>query len=69
MKIPDIQNILPAVSQQIFLAINPGRILKKQILKKFRRTGERYVFIVYTDSWQFVQRFTGIHQMMQMLCI
>ena len=66
MKIPDIQNILPAVSQQIFLAINPGRILKRQISKNLKKTEDPGVLTVYTDSWQSARRFIGTVQRMLM---
>ena len=59
MKIQDIRNILPAALQQIFPVMNPLEILKKQILKKFRRTEEPGVLTGYTDSWRSARHFIG----------
>ena len=61
-----IRNILPAALLLTFPDMNPGRILKRQILRNLRKTEDHGVLTGYTGSWQSVRRFTGTVQRMRM---
>ena len=62
MKIQAIRNILLAALLPTFPDMNPGRILKRQILRNLRKTEDHDVLTGYTGSWQSVRHFTGTVQ-------
>lgn len=62
MKIQAIRNILPVALLPTFPDMNPGRILKRQILRNLRKTEDHDVLTGYTGSWQSVRHFTGTVQ-------
>lgn len=62
MKIQAIRNILPAALLPTFPDMNPGRILKRQILRNLRKTEDHGVLTGYTGSWQSARHFTGTVQ-------
>ena len=45
-----------------FPDMNPGRILKRQILRNLRKTEDHGVLTGYTGSWQSARHFTGTVQ-------
>ena len=45
-----------------FQDMNPGRILKRQILRNLRKTEDHGVLTGYTGSWQSARHFTGTVQ-------